>query len=45
MMSATPVQRTADTSSFRMNFAAMAVMTKPSDVNGQIKLTSRYDSR
>ena len=41
----TPAQRTADTSSFKINLAASAVMTKPSAVSGQIKLTSRWESR
>jgi hypothetical protein len=39
-MMATPVQRSALTSSCRTIRAAKAVMTNPSDVSGQMRLTS-----
>src|SRR6185503_17651551 len=41
MIKTTPLQRSPLTSSWRIHFAARVVRTKPSEVSGQIRLTSQ----
>ena len=43
MIKSTPPQRSSETSSCKINFAAIVVSTKPSDVSGQMKLTVPLD--